>query len=142
MVWTDITRPRYLRKSGRYASDCSDNEWQLVDPYLPKEKRIGRPRTTCMRDVWDAIQYMASTGCQWAMIPNDFPPSSTVQRYFYHWRDNGILHQINRRKMMTGSIFCVRCGLNPLPRKCSLRNWAEHPEWPHFYIPSGDLPEQ
>ncbi|PHS28223.1 MAG: IS5/IS1182 family transposase [Robiginitomaculum sp.] len=59
-----------------------------------------RPRTTLMRDVWDAIQYMVSTGCQWAMIPNDFPPPSTVQRYFYNWRDNALLHQINHALVM------------------------------------------
>jgi len=100
MVWTDITRPQYERNYGRYASDCRDKEWQLIEPYLPPKKRIGRPRTTQMRDVWDAIQYMASTGCQWAMLPNDFPPPSTVQRYFYDWRDNGILHQINHALVM------------------------------------------
>ncbi len=93
MVWTDITRLQYERKTGRYSSDCSDKEWHLIEPFLPPEKPIGRPRTTQMRDVWDAIQYMASTGCQWKMIPNDFPPPSTVQRYFYYWRDNGILHR-------------------------------------------------
>jgi transposase len=100
MVWTDITRPQYERKTGRYSSDCSDKEWHLIEPFLPPEKPIGRPRTTRMRDVWDAIQYMASTGCQWKMIPNDFPPSSTIQRYFYDWRDNGILHQINHALVM------------------------------------------
>ena len=101
MVWTDITRPQYERKSGRYASDCSSKEWALIEPFMPDLKSIGRPRTTSLRDVWDAIQYMASTGCQWAMIPNDFPPPSTVQRYFYDWRDNGILHQINHALVMT-----------------------------------------
>jgi len=100
MVWTDITRPRYERKYGRYASDCNDKEWRLIELFLPPQKRIGRPRTTNMRDVWDAVQYMASTGCQWAMIPNDFPPPSTVQRYFYYWRDNGLLHQINHTLVM------------------------------------------
>jgi transposase len=87
MAWTDITGAQYERNFGPYASDCCDKEWQLFEPFLPPEKRIGRPRTTKLRDVWDAIQYMASTGCQCAMIPNDFPPSSKVQRYFYDWRD-------------------------------------------------------
>lgn len=101
MVWTDITRPQYERKYGRYASDCSDKEWQLIELFLPPEKPIGRPRITQMRDVWDALQYMASSSCQWVMIPNDFPPPSKVQRYFYDWRDNGILHQINHALVMT-----------------------------------------
>lgn len=95
MVWTVITRAKYDRQEGRYSSDCTAGEWALIEPFLPARKRTGRPRTTDLRDVWDAIQYMAATGCQWAMIPNDFPPPSTIQRYFYDWRDNGLLHRIN-----------------------------------------------
>ena len=95
MVWTVITRAQYDRQEGRYSSDCTAGEWALIEPFLPARKRTGRPRTTDLRDVWDAIQYMAATGCQWAMIPNDFPPPSTIQRYFYDWRDNGLLHRIN-----------------------------------------------
>ena len=64
MVWTDITRVQYERIGGRYASDCSDNEWALIEPFMPLRRSTGRPRTTNLRDVWDAIQYMASTGCQ------------------------------------------------------------------------------
>ena len=105
MVWTDTTRRRYERKLGRYASDCTDEEWSLIATYLPQTKRIGRPRTTDLRDVWDAIQYMACTGCQWKMIPNDFPPPSTVQRYFYDWRDSGLLHRINHALVMMARGF-------------------------------------
>ncbi len=100
MVWTDTTRMRYERIGGRYASDCNDEEWALIEPFMPSRRSTGRPRTTSLRDVWDAIQYMASTGCQWSMIPNDFPPPSTVQRYFYDWRDNGLLHRINHVLVM------------------------------------------
>jgi transposase len=73
----------------------TDEEWALIVPFMPARKRTGRPRTTELRDVMDAILYMAATGCQWAMIPNDFPPPSTVQRYFYDWRDGGLLGTIN-----------------------------------------------
>jgi len=95
MPWTEITRPHYVRRGGRYASDSTDAEWALVAGFLPPPKRIGRPRTTELRDVLDAILYMAASGCQWAMLPNDFPPPSTVQRYFYDWRDSGLLRTIN-----------------------------------------------
>lgn len=100
MVWTDITRVQYERIGGRYASDCRDEEWALIEPFMPERRSTGRPRTTNLRDVWDAIQYMASTGCQWSMIPNDFPPSSTVQRYFYDWRDSALFHRINHALVM------------------------------------------
>jgi transposase len=98
--WTKITRPHYVRRGGRYASDSTDAEWALVAGFLPAPKRTGRPRTTELRDVLDAILYMAATGCQWAMLPKDFPPPSTVQRYFYDWRDSGLLQTINHHLVM------------------------------------------
>ena len=100
MAWTEITRREYERRCRRYASDTTDREWRLVAPFLPERKRIGRPRTTDLRAVVDAILYMASTGCQWAMLPTDFPPPSTVQRFFYDWRDSGLLWTINHHLVM------------------------------------------
>jgi len=94
-MWTKITRRDYDRRGGRYASDMTDREWALIEPFMPARKATGRPRTTRLRDVVDAILYLASTGCQWSMLANDFPPSSTVQRYFYDWRDSGLLESIN-----------------------------------------------
>ena len=71
---TEITRPNYERRGGRYASDLTDRAWALIAPFMPPRKKIGRPRTTDLRHVMDAVMYMAATGCQWAMLPNDFPP--------------------------------------------------------------------
>ncbi len=102
MPWNKTTRREYARHGRRYASDLTDREWAHVAPFLPARKKIGRPRTTELRDVYDAILYMASTGCQWAMIPNDFPPPSTVQRYFYDWCDSGLLRTINHHLVMAG----------------------------------------
>ena len=95
MPWTETTRREYERRGRRYASDMTDEEWALIAPFMPARKGTGRPRTTALGDVVDAILYMAARGCQWAMIPNDFPPPSTVQRYFYDWRDGGLLATIN-----------------------------------------------
>lgn len=99
-MWTEITRPQYERGGRRYASDATDGEWSQIEPFLPPAKSGGRPRTTNLRDVFDAILYMASTGCQWRMLPNDFPPVSTVRRYFYDWRDSGLLRTINHILVM------------------------------------------
>ena len=94
MAWTEITRLRYERRNDRYASDMTDHEWALIKPFMPPPRRIGRPRTTGLREVMNAILYMATTGCQWAQLPKDFPPPSTVQRYFYDWRDSGLWQTI------------------------------------------------
>ena len=95
MPWTETTRRDYERRGGRYASDMTDAEWALIAPFMPAPKRTGRPRTTKLRDVMDGLLYMAASGCQWAMLPKDFPPPSTVQRYFYDWRDSGLWATIN-----------------------------------------------
>jgi transposase len=95
MPWTEITRPNYDRRGGRYASDSTDEEWALVAPFMPPKSKVGRPRRTDMRAVWDAILYIAATGCQWAMLPKDFPPFTTVQYYFYRLRDSGVLDALN-----------------------------------------------
>src|SRR5205807_4746776 len=79
----------------RYASDLTDAEWVLIEPHMPAAKRLGRPRETELRAVLDAILYIARTGCQWRMLPKDFPPFTTVQGYFYDWRDDGLFEKIN-----------------------------------------------
>jgi transposase len=94
MPWTEAARRDYRRETKRYASDLTTEEWALVAPFLPPPRRIGRPRKVDLREVMNAILYMGSTGCQWAMLPKDLPPPSTVQRYFYDWRDSGLLKTI------------------------------------------------
>jgi hypothetical protein len=61
------------------ASDVTDAEWALIEPHMPTVKRLGRPRETGLRAVLDAILYIARTGCQWRMLPKDFPAFTTVQ---------------------------------------------------------------
>ena len=94
-MWTEITRPKYERAGQRYASDLTDAEWALIEPQLPTVKLLGRPRVTSLRAVLDGILSIARTGCQWRMLPKDFPPFTTVQGYFYDWRDEGLFERIN-----------------------------------------------
>ena len=100
MAWTEITRPKYRRDGLRYASDTTDQEWALIEPHLPPPANRGRTRETSLRDVVNAIHYIAESGCQWRLLPKDFPPYSTVQRYFYAWRDNGLWQTINHVMLM------------------------------------------
>lgn len=97
MAWTEFTRRQHARVGDKYASDLTDAEWALIEPLMPPRKTNGRPRTTRLRDVFDAILYIASTGCQWRMLPNDFPAVSTVRGYFYAWRNDGLLDEMNRK---------------------------------------------
>jgi transposase len=99
-MWTEITRQQYHREGLRYASDVTDGEWGLIEAVLPPAKRLGRPRTTELREVVNAMMYMLTTGCQWRQLPKEFPPFSTVQRFFYRWRDDGLWQTINHDLVM------------------------------------------
>src|SRR5271154_775660 len=79
-----------------YPSDLTGFQWSLIKPHLPVYPG-GRPRKTDLRDVVDAIFYILRTGCQWRYLPKDFPPKSTVWKYFNQWRHNGTLETIHDR---------------------------------------------
>ncbi len=95
MSWTETARREHDRRGLRYASDCTDREWAIIAPLLARTTKVGRPRLHRGRDLWNAIQYLAATGCQWAQLPRDFPPFTTVQYHFYRMRDSGLLDAIN-----------------------------------------------
>ena len=82
--------------SRRYGTDLSDAAWALVASLLPPARPGGRPRTTDLRAVLDAILYLLRTGCQWRLLPRDFPPWSTVHHYFRAWRNAGVWVRLHR----------------------------------------------
>jgi putative transposase len=90
-MWTDSARAQYRRLAERYATDLTDSEFALIEPRLPGRNRIGRPRRVDLRAVLDAIFYLLRSGCQWALLPKEFPPRSTVYDYFRRWWDDGTL---------------------------------------------------
>ena len=100
MPWTEITRGQYRRDGLRYSSDLTDEEWSLLAPHLPPAKPLGRPRATDLREVVNAMLYILATGCQWRLLPKDFPPYTTVQRFFYGWRDDGTWQRINHHLLL------------------------------------------
>jgi transposase len=90
-------------RTHHYPSDVTDEQWALIEPHIPISSG-GRPRKTDVRDVLDAIFYILRTGCQWRYLPRDFPPKSTVWRYFDQWRNDETLdtiHDLLRRKVRT-----------------------------------------
>ena len=100
MSWTEITRRQYRRDGLQYASDLTDEEWQSIAPHLPATKPLGRRRETDLREAVNAMLYVLTTGCQWRFLPSNFPPDTTVQRFFYGWRDDGTWHRINHHLLL------------------------------------------
>src|ERR1700720_2284422 len=100
MPWNEITRRHYRREGFCFARGWTDTEWSLMEPFIPVANLIGRPRKTDMRDLVNALFYIASTGCQWRQLPKEFPPYSTVQGYFYEWSREGRFAAINHLLVM------------------------------------------
>jgi putative transposase len=79
-----------------YPTDLSDDEWTYIEPHMPAPKEHGRPRIHSTRDILDAIFYVLRSGCQWRLLPHDFPRWPTVYYYFRTWRIDGTWESVNR----------------------------------------------
>jgi putative transposase len=77
-----------------YKTDVTDEEWELIELFLPPDPMGGRPRSTDLREVWNALLYQNRTGCQWDMLPHDLLPKSTVFEYYSRWRDDGTFQRV------------------------------------------------
>ncbi len=84
-----------LLLSHPYPSDLSDQEWEILAPLIPPAKPGGRRRKWPMRKILNAHFYLLRSGCQWRMLPREFPPWSTVHHYFRLWRLDGTWEKIN-----------------------------------------------
>src|SRR6201989_1075447 len=94
-MWTLENRPRYDRSKLRYPSDLTDEEWTLISRLIPAAKKGGNKRTVDVRAVVNGVMYILSTGCQWAALPKDLPPRSTVNDYLRRWDDDRTLDRIH-----------------------------------------------
>jgi putative transposase len=83
-----------LHEGQVYASDLTDEQWALIEALIPVY-RWGRPRTLSMRRVVNAILYILVTGCQWAMLPKEYPNHNSVYHHFRRWSWEGVWEPIN-----------------------------------------------
>jgi putative transposase len=81
-----------------YATDLTDAQWAVLEPLLPPAKRphgAGRPRTVSLRAVLNGLLYLERTGCQWRLLPKEFPYWGTVRYSFDRWQQDGTLERLN-----------------------------------------------
>lgn len=84
-MWTEQSRGRMAkiaRKTKRYPSDLTDEEWEQIAPLMPKPGRRGRPREVDFREVINAVRYLVRSGGGWRMLPIHFGPWQTVYSWF------------------------------------------------------------
>jgi transposase len=87
-------------KRKAYPSDLTDEQWEVVGPFLHAWKAkhpsvSGHQGRYELREIVNAIFYQNRTGCQWAYLPHDLPPKSATYYYFALWRDDGTDQQIH-----------------------------------------------
>lgn len=100
-----VTRPVY-------PSDLTDKEWEYTAPIVGIRADTGRPRTVNLREIVNALMYLDRTGCQWRMLPHDFPIWQHVAYYFYKWTDDGTIERLNTALRR---IIRVNAGREPEP---------------------------
>ena len=76
-----------------YSSSLTDQEWEIIEPLLPKKKRT-KPPTWSKREILDVIFYQLKNGCNWCDLTQDLPPYSTVFWHYKQWREQGIMKEI------------------------------------------------
>lgn len=107
-MWTPATRRQHNRESLRYETDLTDREWNLIAPMMPAAAKTGRPRGWPLREIMNAIFYVMRGGIGWRLLPSDFPPRSTVFRWFCRFRDECLFEKINHRLLMLDRERCGR----------------------------------
>ncbi len=99
-MWTPATRRQHSRDGLRYETDLTDAEWAVIEPLMPEPCQRGRPRAWSLREIVNAIFYVLRGGVAWRLLPNEFPPRTTVYRWFALWRDTGVFESMNHLLVM------------------------------------------
>jgi putative transposase len=73
-----------------YPTDLTDTQWQFIEKIL----NDNRKRSHTLREIWNSILYLVKTGCQWRMLPHDFPHWSAVYYYLKKWKLNGVFEEV------------------------------------------------
>jgi transposase len=77
-----------------YPSDMNDAQWRQICSLIGPAKEGGRPRSADLREITNALLYMAHNQCSWRMLPHDFPGWQTVYAYYHRWSADGTLEKI------------------------------------------------
>lgn len=96
-----------------YATDLTEEQWQLVEPFVRAEySGLGPYPKVSRRASLNAILYQNRTGCQWRLLPRDFPNWHTVRHYYDRWRADGTWERLNEALNVQ---VRARAGKEPTP---------------------------
>jgi transposase len=100
-----------------YSTDLTDEQWEVIEQFMPGAKKRGRKRQVDLREVMNAILYISRTGCQWRNLPHDFPAKSTVWDYFARFKKDGtlgVMIDVLRRRVRS------EAGRHPEPKTAAI----------------------
>ena len=84
-----------LKAEQVYPSDLTDQQWECIHDLLPEARKGGRPRSTNIRCVINAIFYLNQSGCAWRYLPKQYPKWQTVYDYYASWQRHGVLKRVH-----------------------------------------------
>jgi transposase len=74
-----------MKERKPYPSDVSRPQFEAIRPQLECFRRVTKPRQHDLYDIFCGILYVLKSGCEWSMLPRDYPPHHTVYSYFRQW---------------------------------------------------------
>jgi putative transposase len=99
-----------------YPTDLTDAQWEFIEPIFKlKVGNYGNRSKWSKRLLMDAVLYLNKTGCQWEMLPNEFPPYTTVSSFYHRAKANGIWEMINESLV---ELERMESGRSPEPTYC------------------------
>ena len=118
-----------MKTEVKYSSDLTNRQWQLIRQLLPRRSRLGR-RPIDRRRIINAILYVVRSGCQWRMLPHDFPPWKTVSSVRKSRGSSSSFAPSSRKRAAVTAPMLCGCGASddPPPEPSHRVN---HPLVPH-----------
>ena len=77
----------------RYPSDITREQFKEIGPLLESARKRTRPRKLDLYDVFCGVLYLLKSGCQWIMLPQDFPKWMSIYAYFQIWSEKKDDHE-------------------------------------------------
>jgi len=77
-----------------YSTDLTDRQWRIIEPFFIRENRGKHLQKYTKRKLINAVLYLNKTGCQWRLLPNDFPPHDTVWSFYRRAKESGLWERI------------------------------------------------
>jgi putative transposase len=92
-----------------YSTDMTDKQWSMIEPFFIGENRGKHLQIHSKRELVNAVFYLNKSGCQWRLLPNDFPPYVTVWSFYRRALKSGLWEGLMGCLVKSSRIAAGRC---------------------------------